>query len=112
MENGNAEMQTTHIVASGMSTIALSGSGPTTDLAGSVSDVNGFTATASRSHIRCILDEMTEEHASQLVADFTALWKERIVEEQEPGIYRISARRSSRDGSTGPSPEEAEPCAL
>lgn len=96
-----------HIAASGMTTTTLSGSGPTSDSTGSDSGRSGYTATASCSHIRCILEEMTEEHANQLIADFSDLWKARTVEELEPGIFQITVKTSSNDGSTGPSPEEA-----
>lgn len=98
-----------HIAASGMTIIALSGNEPTSDSTESDSERNGFTATASCSHLHWILDEMTEEHANQLIADFSALWKERIVEELEPGIYHLKLKRNSNDGSTGPSPKEVEP---
>ena len=110
MENESAGTQTMHIAASGMSTTMLSGNGPTSDSTGLDSARSGYTATASRSHIRCILEEMTEEHANRLIADFSDLWKARIVEELEPGIYQITMKTSSSDGSTGPSPEEAGRC--
>ena len=37
-------------------------------------------------------------------------WELRIVEKLAPGMYHVKAKRISNDGSTGPSPEEAEPC--
>ena len=110
MEKDPAGTQTTHIAASGMSTIALSGSSPTTDSTESDSGRSGFTATASCSHIRCLLEDMEEAHAERLVQDFLELWKARIVEQSGDGTYRISLTRRSTDGSTGSSPEEAEPC--
>ena len=104
-----AEMPTMHIAASGMTITALSESGPTTDSTESDSEPSEFTATASSSHIRCLLEEMTEEHANQLLSDFSALWKERIVEELGPGIFHVKLKRNSKDGSIGPSQEEVEP---
>ena len=108
MENTDAQMQTMHIAASGMTITALSGNEPITDSTGLVSERNEFTVTGSCSHIRCILDEMTEEHANQLIADFSDLWKERTVEELEPGIFRVTTKMNSNDGSTGPSVKEVE----
>ena len=99
-----------HIAASGMTTIALSGNEPTTDSTDSDSARKGFTGTASCSHLHWILNEMTEEHANQLIADFSDLWKERTVEALEDGIYRITLKTNSKDGSTGPSAKEVEPC--
>jgi len=43
-------------------------------------------------------------------ADFSGSLPVRIVEKLGPGIYRVELMTSSNDGSTGPSPEEAEHC--
>ena len=108
-ENIDVQEPTMHIAASGMTIIALSGNEPTNDSTESDNGRSEFTATASCSHLKCILDEMTEEHANQLIADFSALWKERIVEELGPGIYHVKLKKNSNDGSTGLSPKEVEP---
>ena len=98
MEKDPVETQTMHIVASGMSITTLSGSVPTSDSTDSDSERKGFTVSGTSSHIRCLLDEMTEEHANQLIADFSELWKERTVESLDYGIYRISVGKRNSSG--------------
>ena len=107
-ESEDALTRMTHIVASGMTTTALSGEEPTSDSTGSDSERSESTATDSSIVPRWILEEWTEEQQERFQSEFSELWRERTVEELEPGIFRVSLRRSSCDGSTGPSQEEAE----
>jgi hypothetical protein len=109
-ESDDARVRMTHIVASGMTTTALSGEEPTTDSTGSDDARSESTATDSSIVPRWIVEEWTEEQTERFLSGFSDLWKERIVEELEPGIFRVSLRKSSTDGSNGLSPEEVEPC--
>ena len=109
-ESENVFVQMMHIVASGMTTTALSGEEPTRDSTESDSVRSESTATDSCLSPRWIVEEWTEEEMERRLCDFSELWRERIVEELEPGIFRVSLRKSSNDGSTGPSQKEAEPC--
>ena len=96
-----------HICASGMTTTALSGEEPTRDSTGS--DNGKSESTVTDSCIRPIFETMTKEQEEKSLLEFSELWRKRIVEELEPGIFRVSLKSSSSDGSTGPSQEEVEP---
>ena len=107
-ESEDALTRMTHIVASGMTTTVLSGEEPTSDSTGSDSVKSESTATDSSIIPRWISEEWAEEEIERRLSEFSELWRERIVEELEPGIFRVSLRKSSSDGSSGPSQEEAE----
>ncbi|MBO7069791.1 MAG: hypothetical protein J6W09_00680 [Bacteroidales bacterium] len=74
------------------------------------SEKNEFTDTASRSHIWCLLEEMDEATAERLATEFLASWECTIAGSSVHGISRDLQKKNSNDGSTGPSPEEVEPC--
>ena len=107
-ESEDALTLMTHIVASGMTTTVLSGEEPTSDSTGSGSVKSESTATDSSIVPRWILEEWTEEQQERFLSEFSELWQGRIVEELEPGIFRVSLMKSSSDGSSGLSREEAE----
>ena len=109
-ESEDVFVQMMHICASGMTTTALSGEEPTRDSTGSDSGKSESTATDSSIVPRWIIEGWDEKEMERSLLEFSELWRERIVEELEPGIFRVSLRKSSSDGSTGPSQEEAEPC--
>ena len=108
-ESDDAKVRMTHIAASGMTTTALSGEEPTRDSTGSDSGKNESTATDSSLIVKFQQPWFRKED-EKLSVTFLDLWQGRIVEELEPGIFRVSLRKSSSNGSTGPSQEEAEPC--
>lgn len=98
--------QMTHIAASGMTTMRLSGEQPTSDSTDSGKERKGFTGTAL----------FSPNNPTELVfpepwfqPDSSDWWKERIVELWEDGTCHIRLKRSSTDGSNGPSQKEAEP---
>ena len=98
-----------HICASGMTTTALSGEELTRDSTGSDNGKSESTVTDSSIVPRWILEEWTEEQQERFLSEFSELWRKRTVEELEPGIFRVSLRKSSSDGLTGHSQEEVEP---
>ena len=110
-ENDNATTRTTHTGFTGATTTLPSDAKP---FSGSTVSDNGrkeYTATASRSHIRCLLNEMTEEQAERLVSEFLDSWVSHIAGSSDVGTGQLTYRKtSSNDGLTGPCPEEAEPC--
>ena len=110
-ENGFVKTQTMHTGFTGKTTTLPSDAKP---FSGSTVSDNGrkeYTATASRSHIQFLLNEMTEEQAERLVSEFLDSWVSHIAGSSDAGIGQITyLKTSSNDGLTGPCPEEAEPC--
>lgn len=107
-ESEDALTRMTHIVASGMTTTVLSGESPTSDSTESDNGKSESTATDSCIVPKWSLEEWTEERQEKFLSEFSELWRAHIVEELEPGIFRVSLKKGSSDGSTGLSQEEAE----
>ena len=106
MEGKDVLTQMTHIAASGMTIMLLSGEQPTRDSTGSGREKKGFTGTVSYSPNNQMEPILLEPLYQPESLD---LWKERIVELLADGTCRIVLKKNSTGGSNGPTPKEAEP---
>lgn len=106
-EKNDALMQKTPTVDFVQTTTLPSDAKPFSASTVSDSEKNEFTGT-----VLFFPDQPTELslQASWFPPEFSVSWELRIVEKLGPGMYRVEARKNSNDGSTGPSPEEVEPC--
>lgn len=106
MEGKDVLTQMTHIAASGMTIMLLSGEQPTRDSTGSGREKKGFTDTVS-----CSPNNQTEPVFLEPLyqPESSGSWKERIVELLADGTCRIVLKKNSIGGSNGPFPKEVEP---